>query len=320
MTPMRQLATLASEDQARTFADYLLTLRIETRLDPEPGGWAVWVCDEDRVAQARAELEQFTRNPSDPRYTCAGREAEAVRRREEQAERAYARRQVAMRDRFRDEASVWRRPVTTALMAACVVVTLLTGFGKDRESAVFQALAISSFRSEGGTVYWPWLAQVRHGEVWRLVTPIFLHFDLLHLLFNVLMLNALGGAVEARRGPVRYLLLVLVVAVCSNLAEYYAGPHWVPGVGVQWGSGPLFGGMSGVNYGLFGYVWMKARWEPASGLSLSPSTVFIMIAWYVLCFTPLFGSVANMCHTVGLLLGALIGAAPHLWRSLRGRA
>jgi GlpG protein len=316
---MRQLATLPAEDQARAFADYLLTLRIETRLGAEPGGWAVWVCDEDRVAQARAELEQFTRNPSDLRYSRAGREAEALRRQEDQEERAYARRQVAMRDRFTDQASMWRRPWTTALIAACVVVTLLTGFGKDKESATFQALAISSFRSEGGMIYWPWLEQVRHGQVWRLVTPIFLHFDILHLVFNVLMLNALGGAVEARRGPIRYLLLVLVVAVCSNLAEYYVGPQWIPGVGLRWGSGPVFGGMSGVNYGLFGYVWMKARWEPASGFVLSPTTVFLMIGWYALCFTGLLGSIANMAHTVGLVLGALIGAAPHLWRSLRGR-
>jgi GlpG protein len=320
MTPMRQLATLASEDQARTFADYLLTLRIETRLDPEPGGWAVWVCDEDRVAQARAELEQFTGNPSDPRYTRAGREAEAVRRQEEQAERAYARRQVAMRDRFRDEASVWRRPVTTALMAACVVVTLLTGFGKDMGSPVYRALVMEPlFSTPEGWMYLKGLPHIRHGEVWRLVTPIFLHFTLLHLLFNVLMLNSLGGVVEARRGPLRYLLFVLVVAACSNLGEYYAGPHWAPDGGLKWGSGSGFGGMSGVNYGLFGYIWMKARWEPASGFVMPPSTVFIMIAWYVVCFFPGM-PVANMCHTVGLVLGSLIGAAPHLWRSLRGRA
>jgi GlpG protein len=316
---MRQLATLPAEDQARAFADYLLTLRIETRLDPEPGGWAVWVCDEDRVAQARAELEQFTRDPADPRYARAGREADALRRREDKEERAYARRHVEMRDRFRDRASVWRHPWTTALIVACVVVALLTNLGQDKESRTYQALAISSFRSEGSTVYWPWLQQVRHGEVWRLVTPIFLHFGILHIVFNLLMLNSLGGAVESRRGPVRFLLLVLAVAACSNLAEYYAGPHWAPGPSIEWGSGPLFGGMSGVNYGLFGYIWARARYEPASGFVMYPSTVLLMTAWYVLCFLPGM-PVANMAHTAGLVLGVLIGAAPHLWRSLRRRA
>jgi GlpG protein len=82
---------------------------------------------------------------------------------------------------------------------------------------------------------------------------------------------------------------------------------------------PMFGGMSGVDYGLFGYIWMKARSEPASGFVMPPLTVFMMIAWYVLCFVPGM-PIANMAHTVGLVLGALIGIAPHLWRSLRGRA
>jgi GlpG protein len=118
----------------------------------------------------------------------------------------------------------------------------------------------------------------------------------------------------------RYLLLVLVLAVASNLGEYYAAPHWVDGVGLKWGSGPTFGGMSGVNYGLFGYVWMKARYDQGSGFIMSSSTVVLMIAWYFLCFTGLIGSVANMAHTVGLLVGVLIGAAPHFWRSLRRRA
>jgi GlpG protein len=160
---MRQLATLPAEDQARAFADYLLTLRIETRLDPEPGGWAVWVCDEDRVAEARAELEQFTRNPADPRYARAGREAEALRRREELAERDYARRHVEMRDRFNDPAAPGPRPLTFLLIAACVVVALLTKGGANQESPVYQALVIAPYHTHGDWIFWEGLEQVRRG-------------------------------------------------------------------------------------------------------------------------------------------------------------
>src|SRR5205085_2267948 len=102
---MRQIGTLPDGDSARRLADYLLTLRIETRLEPEAGGWALWVCDEDRVAQARQELDEFTRNPHDPRYAGAARTAEALRRKESRAEEAYRRRQVAVRDRFRTPAA-----------------------------------------------------------------------------------------------------------------------------------------------------------------------------------------------------------------------
>lgn len=319
---MRQLATLPTEDQARAFADYLLTLRIEARLDPEPGGWAVWVCDEDRVAQARAELEQFTRDPSDRRYARAGREAEALRRQEDQADRAYARRHVEMRDRFNDAASPRARPVTFLLIAACVAVTLFTKMGENFASPVFQALVIEPpFQTPEGWMAWKWLAHVRGGQVWRVVTPIFLHFGLAHLVFNMLWLHWLGGQVEARRGPARLLLFVVVCAAFSNLAQYYFGhPEWPAGLVPVFTRNPLFGGMSGVNYGLFGYIWMRARFEPASGFVMPSLSVFLMVGWFFLCFTGYVGPVANVAHAVGFAVGLLIGIAPHLWRSLRRRA
>ena len=65
---MRQIGVLPDAFQARSLADYLLTLRIETQLIQEPTGWAIWVCDEDRVAQARAEFDTFQETPTDGRY------------------------------------------------------------------------------------------------------------------------------------------------------------------------------------------------------------------------------------------------------------
>ena len=80
--------------------------------------------------------------------------------------------------------------------------------------------------------------------------------------------------------------------------------------------------MSGVVYGLFGYVWMKARFQPELGLAISPNTILFMMLWFFLCMTPwihsLFGSgVANVAHASGLIAGMLIGYAPVLWRSFR---
>ena len=89
---MRELATLPSADAAQTLADYLLTLRIETKVERQPNGWAVWVRDEDQVARARQELDEFNRNPNDPRYSAAAREADALRRQKASAEKAYHRR------------------------------------------------------------------------------------------------------------------------------------------------------------------------------------------------------------------------------------
>jgi GlpG protein len=313
---MRQLTTLPDADEARRLADYLLTLKIETRLEQEREGWVVWVCDEDRLPQAREELERFTRNPSDPRYAGVSRQAESLRRREAQAEQSYARRQIDLRERWGNRPGLGQ-PVTFALMALSILVAVATRLG-DPSSPVIPRLAITQFRAEGDTVRWnPYdlIPEVRHGQVWRLVTPIFIHFGPIHLLFNMMMLYPLGGAVEMRRGSWRFLLLVLTLAVTSNLAQYFLDPDYLRGTGFIFRHNPLFGGMSGVLYGLFGYIWMKSRYEPDLGLYVSRNTVVSLMVWYFLCLARVFGNIANMAHTAGLVVGMLIGYAPRLLRS-----
>ncbi len=92
---------------------------------------------------------------------------------------------------------------------------------KTPPSPIEQALAFSSYEmklsANGKEVILPWPRQILAGQVWRLVTPIFLHFGPFHLLFNMVFLYLLGGMIEERRGPWRYLLLGLVCAVLSNV-------------------------------------------------------------------------------------------------------
>ena len=81
--------------------------------------------------------------------------------------------------------------------------------------------------------------EIRAGQVWRLVTPIFLHAGVLHLVFNMLWLYQLGGQIEAQESSGYFAVMVLVLAVICNTGQYVV-------------SGPLFIGMSGVVYGLLG--------------------------------------------------------------------
>jgi membrane associated rhomboid family serine protease len=149
------------------------------------------------------------------------------------------------------------------------------------------ALFISDYLNSG-------LAEVRSGQIWRLLTPIFLHFGVLHVLFNMMWLADLGSMIEARQSSLRLGLLVLVIGCGSNFGQYLVG-------------GPIFGGMSGVVYGLLGYIWMRGKFDPASGLFLHQSTVLMMMIWFVVCFTGLVGHVANAAHAVGLGMGVAWG-------------
>jgi GlpG protein len=110
----------------------------------------------------------------------------------------------------------------------------------------------------------------------------------------MMWLYDLGGMVEARQGRLRLGLIVLVIAVLSNLGQY-------------WMAGPIFGGMSGVVYGLLGYVWMRGKFDPASGLFLHQTTVLMMLIWFFVCLFGWVGRVANTAHAVGLVVGMAWG-------------
>jgi rhomboid protease GlpG len=146
-----------------------------------------------------------------------------------------------------------------------------------------------------------------NGEVWRLVTPIFMHFGLqgipiFHLLFNMGWLLALGTMIEVRRGSLRLALVVLVASIVSNVAEYLFMDRYLEKY-------YIFGGMSGVVYGLFGYVWMKSLYEPEQGMILNPNSVSIMLIWLVLCMTGVLGPIANAAHVGGLIVGIILGVS-----------
>jgi GlpG protein len=306
---MRQIGTLPDE-AARRLADYLLTLKIETRLQPEEGGTGLWVCDEDRVPQARQELEAFQRNPSDPRYGEASAAADQLRRQEERTERDYRRRQQRASEQMARAVAGGTRLLTVGLLVLAVLVTTVTKFGK-RDIVLTQELLITNPRSLADylpllELNWPPLPEVASGQVWRLVTPIFLHFDLLHLVFNLLMFLSLGGQVESARGSGRFLLLVLVLAVVSNLTQFYLGHPALEGGRLVLHHNPYGGGLSGVIYGLFGYVWVKGRLEPHLGMGVSPQTVVILMIWFIACF--FMKDIGNGAHAGGLAAGLLIAA------------
>jgi len=177
-------------------------------------------------------------------------------------------------------------PVTTALIAVSVGVSLLSKMGA--ATANVAALFIAAPNTHG-------FQSVLAGEVWRLVTPIFLHFGPLHLLFNMLWTWDLGRALEWKKGSGFVLGFVLLVGAGSNLAQY-----------LLTGS-PRFGGMSGVVYGFLGYVWMQGRHNPAFGIALNKQTVSMMLGWFVVCWLGLLGPIANWAHTLGLAIGTAWG-------------
>ncbi len=285
------IGTIANSGQAQSFSDFLLVKGIPNQVErEEDGSCQVWVHDDAHLAAAEKLFAEFQQDPRNQAfYGSSGRAAE-IRSRE---------RKLAKKSPVIDVRTHWHRldttlsPVTAVLIGLSIALTLLSY--ADRSGRWIDYFYISNYQIVGPYLQWQsGLPEVLHGQIWRLVTPIFLHSGLLHILFNMLWLKDLGTILERKLGSLHFLILVLVFAILSNLGQYFF-------------SGPNFGGMSGVVYGLLGYVWIRGRVDPHSGLSLNQSVVTMMIFWFFLCLTGLMGPIANWAHGVGLVAGMVWG-------------
>ena len=179
--------------------------------------------------------------------------------------------------------------ITASLLAISLYIAFISSLGRNLEA--LEPYFISFYVDQG-------LPEIRQGQLWRLLTPIFIHFGLMHLTFNLIMTWQLGELLERHFGPMRFTGLVLILAVISNLAQFYT-------------SGPAFGGLSGVLYGLFGYFWIASKLNPRFGYQINPGAVKMLLAWFALGWVDFFGllgniQMANMAHTGGLVTGILL--------------
>ncbi len=136
------------------------------------------------------------------------------------------------------------------------------------------------------------------GEVWRLLTPAFLHFGIFHVLFNSLWMWDLGRRLELFLGRWQFLLFFIITGVAANIAQYV------------WSGNPNFGGMSGVVYALVGFIAVRQRVAPHPAVAVPRALIGFMLLWLVLCMSGVVdyfisGSVANAAHLGGLIAGAL---------------
>jgi len=295
---LRQIGTLPKVLDHKVFTDYLLTLGIKSRIDEQPEGWSLWIYNEDHIARASDELRSCLSRPEDPRYRDAVEAALAIRRKQEQLDRQF-------RKNYREVSDLWaypgfrRRPLTFALVAVCLVVFLLQQ--SPDKLWMQQRLGFVTLHVEQGHFRDNGLADILHGEVWRLVTPIFMHVNVWHIFFNLLWLIALGTMIEVRRGTLRLAVLILISAVISNLGQYLWMDRTNPG------EPHLFEGFSGVIYALFGYIWMKGLYQPEQRMFLHPNSIMIMLLWLVLCMTNALGPIGNAAHFMGLIVGVAFG-------------
>ena len=266
------LIQLNDPQLAQMLADYLQSRDMSCQLQISETGVSLWLLDEKQASSAEQEVQRFVREPHHARYREAAWQQE--------------------------KPTSWRSTtdsglLTELMLQAQPLMLLVTVLIAGVFLLYWFAIPVETLLS----FEWPW----QRGQVWRLVTPVLLHFSVLHLLFNLAWWWYLGGRLEHRYGAGKLAILLFSGALIPNVLQAMV-------------SGAEFGGLSGVTYALIGYLWLRERGsEDQSQATVSNGLFIFMLCWLVLGFTNLFGlNTANLAHLGGLLVGLLQG-----WRDSR---
>lgn len=265
----------AEQEGLSEFSSALHKIKFPHRLSEHKNGFALWVYHEQHVATAN-ELYQRYINNTLPEVQV------------EKPVSAVNTRQLTGYLRL--------YPITLLLILGSIIGFISI---KLQWIAIIELFSFQGFGLSGVVIdiNSPVVAmqQIQSGEIWRLFTPVFLHFDFMHIAFNMVLLWFFANQIERVEGRLLILVYAGVTGVASNTVQFLMSPE------------SLFGGMSGVNYGLLAYCCLinylskKTLYHYPSGF-LWFAIVMMMLGF--LGVFSLFGyGIANWAHLAGLVAG-----------------
>ncbi len=281
---MLELVRFDNIRAAYALADYLKVIGVACQVQPEGNQAAIYLQHDDDLEKARKELQAFIDNPMDKKYLSASWEQEPDSASRPDMERFYKDINQKMNG---ENTSRWRQTglFTKFIIGVCAVVFLLTAFGTN-----LNMVRHFFFFNYMGQMY-------DITQVYRWVTPVFLHFGFLHFAFNLLWWWDIGSVIERFQGSRRLMVIFMVLAVVPNFVQFLA-------------AGNRFGGLSGVVYGVLGYVWVYGRLRRTYPLQLRPVIIYMMVGWMLIGFSgaldEVVGPMANEAHLAGLVSGVLL--------------
>ena len=284
---MQMLVCFNRPQPAHMLMDYLTAQRISSIVREVDGQFCVELEHAADLDTAKSITQHFIDAPNDPRYQAASWDNGRVDKRINEASKQSTQRWLQSPNTL---AQLRLFPLTYLILAINLLIFGLMSVSYETRLWVDSNLFIVPLNELQQTAQW-----------WRLLTPDFLHFSVLHIAFNLLWWWILARPIEQYLGKISLLITFVVISLSANIGQLYV-------------DGPNFGGMSGVVYGLLGFTWWLGWLKPQWGFKVQPQIVGFMLVWLVIGYADvLFVSMANTAHTLGLVSGCLLAL---LWSVL----
>ncbi len=266
------LVSVSQHNIALLFANYLTSVNIHAKVEQE-GGEYIILCQTSKLDHAKDIFAEFIADPYQEKYQQAAWNSGEIADVNDNSPSLI----VSFKQQFFAHAG-W---VTLTVFALCWLVFIASLFGISSTTFKFYSnLSWESFID----------------SPMRILGPAFFHYSWLHIVFNTMWWWQLGGSVERILGKGALINLFLVTALFSNLGQFIV-------------TGPNFGGLSGVVYGLVGYVWWYGWLAPEKGLMISKPIIGFLLFWLVLGYVDVLPvNMANTAHLLGLVSGCLLAA------------
>lgn len=278
---MIKAASLAIEINLLGFSQFLHKQGLQHRINEESGKQVIWV-ENQREADFVNELLNtwsFEQHSSEPSVSALMHEP---------ASTVTHLLRTQLRSGMR---AFFASPITISLVLLCLLVAIVSALGTQpaRVATLFYPLIASDSLLH-------LLADVSRLDIMlRTLTPMFLHFGELHLVFNMLWLWYFGKQLEAIHPAWLFVVLIILTSFASNTAQYLYSNH------------NNFGGMSGVVYGLVGYTWVIHSFMPKSYLLFNRNMFVFFIVALVVMELVASSWIATAAHVGGLVVGLLLG-------------
>ncbi|MFN8578703.1 MAG: rhomboid family intramembrane serine protease [Candidatus Sericytochromatia bacterium] len=192
-------------------------------------------------------------------------------------------------------------PITALCIFVPIILFLLVSYSTYFENTSYPEyvrnyLAIVKY---GGVLGGPAQELLWAGEVWRIFVNLFHHGGILHIFFNLYALYYFGSFTEKYLGSFKLLLFIFFCGLCQEI---------VCQLTIEQGAI----GLSGIIFGLFGFLYIVSKFDEEIALIITPSlskAMFIQLFLFIpLTYFELI-NIANVGHFSGLIYGILFALA-----------